>query len=424
MIKKTNRKKVVHCNLNELCTSVVFNPDIVVLVHAPKSCSNIIFNGITNMRQRINLRFNKKLPPAIDNIFVTGISDKEAIFGGEKLLKNSIELLVNEKKPKCLLVVSGCTAGVIGDDVSTICEDLSSKYKIPITHIPGAGFMSVQNKEGLILATEYLYKLVADNTETKDEKLAVLVGLNKYVQTSQQEAELRRLFEYFGFTKILMPPCGMSMDELKQINRASLIAVHALTKEKLLMNQKFGRYLSDYLGVPLIENRLPFSRVELHKYLKKLGIVCNNSCLAEKAIEAEEKRWLEGCSVLKKEMLGISYILSIGHSFRVTDPFQIIRCMDAVGMTLEKIIYLDNLTDKDILEYEKLVVDKNISVTREKEQNYNSSDSNILVITSDYRTIFKRQYCYKRKRIGVGGALNLIEGVHDLITNGGTLKYE
>ena len=126
MIKKTNRKKVVHCNLNELCTSVVFNPDIVVLVHAPMSCSNIIFNGITNMRQRINLRFNKKLPPAIDNIFVTGISDKEAIFGGEKLLKNSIELLVNEKKPKCLLVVSGCTAGVIGDDVSTICEDLSS----------------------------------------------------------------------------------------------------------------------------------------------------------------------------------------------------------------------------------------------------------------------------------------------------------
>ena len=93
-------------------------------------------------------------------------------------------------------------------------------------------------------------------------------------------------------------------------------------------------------------------------------------------------------------------------------------------MILEKIIYLDNLTDKDILEYEKLVVDKNISVTREKEQKYNSSDSNILVITSDYRTIFKRQYCYKRKRIGVGGALNLIEGVHDLITNGGTLKYE
>ena len=424
MIKKTNRKQVIHCNLNELCTSVVFNPDVVVLVHAPMSCSNIIYNGITNMRQRINLRFHKKLPPARDNIFITGIGDKEAIFGGEKLLRNCIEELILEKQLKCLLVVSGCTASVIGDDVSTICDELSRKYSIPIVHIPGAGFMSDQDKEGNILATEYLYKLVADNNEPKNRGLAVIVGMNQYVQTEEQKAELSRLFAYFGFTELLMPPCGMSLEEIKKINNASLLAVHAMTKEKLLHNQQFARGLAEYLDVPLIENRLPFSKDELYSYLRRLGEICNNSSLAEMAIKEEEKRWVIGCSVFAKDMKYTDYILAIGHSVRVTDPFQIIRCMEAVDMHLVKIIYLDTLTDKDIEEYEKLIIKYNLIVPRENECQYRACNANILVLTSDYRPTFKKQYCYKRKRIGVGGALNLIAGVHDLINNGGMLKYE
>ena len=42
MIKKTNRKKVIHCNLSDIYMSVAFNKGIVVVLHAPKSCSHIV----------------------------------------------------------------------------------------------------------------------------------------------------------------------------------------------------------------------------------------------------------------------------------------------------------------------------------------------------------------------------------------------
>ena len=99
MIKKTNRKKVIHCNLNDIYMSVAFNKGIVVVLHAPKSCSHIVYNALLDSRRRIALRYHKKLPALNDNLFVTGISDKETIFGGEKLLKNTLEEIIKEKNP-------------------------------------------------------------------------------------------------------------------------------------------------------------------------------------------------------------------------------------------------------------------------------------------------------------------------------------
>ena len=84
MIKKTNRKKVIHCNLNDIYMSVAFNKGIVVVLHAPKSCSHIVYNALLDSWRRIALRYHKKLPALNDNLFVTGISDKETIFGTEK----------------------------------------------------------------------------------------------------------------------------------------------------------------------------------------------------------------------------------------------------------------------------------------------------------------------------------------------------
>ena len=80
MIKKTNRKKVIHCNLNDIYMSVAFNKGIVVVLHAPKSCSHIVYNALLDSWRRIALRYHKKLPALNDNLFVTGISDKETYF--------------------------------------------------------------------------------------------------------------------------------------------------------------------------------------------------------------------------------------------------------------------------------------------------------------------------------------------------------
>ena len=165
MIKKTKRKKVIHCNLSEVYTSVAFNPDIVVIVHAPKSCSHIIYNAWLNSKRRMLLNYDGQVPDVEDNLFITGMTDKEAIFGGEKLLENCIANVVQYKKPKCIIVASGCAAAVIGDDVQSVCDKAEIKYNLPIIFIPGSGFMSDQTKDGSLLTTSYLYKKFIKNNQ-------------------------------------------------------------------------------------------------------------------------------------------------------------------------------------------------------------------------------------------------------------------
>lgn len=424
MIKKSKRKKVVHCNLSDICTSVLFNPGFVVLVHAPKSCSNIIYNAIVNMQRRIKLHFKKQLPIITDKIFMTGISDKEVVFGGDALLKKSIRRIVLAKQPQCLLVVAGCTAGVIGDDVNGICELESKKYQLPIIAIPGAGFMSEQGKEAHLLVTKYLFQQVQDNTVAKNPQLAVILGLNKYLRTSEQQAEISRLFAYFGFTELLLPPCGMSLEEIKAINKASLVAIHALTKAKASAYEKFGQELANYLQVPLMQQLLPFSIEATYAYLQELGELCQQKQIAEEAIEQEKRRWQNARMFLRNTLSGKRFILAVGYDIKVWNPLGLLSVLAEADMQLVQIVLLNSLTEKEIDAYKQFFTAQKMTVEVVDEADGLHLAENDVVLTSEFSPRFAVQYCYKRRRIGIGGAINLLRGIEKLLQSERSVHFE
>lgn len=414
----------MHCNLSDICTSVLFNPGFIILVHAPLSCSNIIYNATVNMQRRLRLHFKQALPIVTDKIFLTGISDKEAIFGGEDLLKRSIERVLQAKNPECLLVVAGCTAGVIGDDVIGVCESAGKKYNIPIIAVPGAGFMSKQEQEGHLLVTKYLYERVKDNTVTKNPRAAVILGLNKYLQSKIQQEEIARIFAYFGFTELILPPCGMAYNEIKKMNEASLIAVQAVTKAKLAAYQEFAQDLGDYLQIGCLTQNLPFGVEETYAYLHNLGLLCHKEAVAEKAVTAEKARWQEACSKLGKLLIQKRYVLAIDYNLKVSNPFNVIELLCAVGMELSGIVLLSSLTEKEILAYQDFFQKKVLDVPVVLENSTAALPHHDIVITSSFCSKFTKQYCYKRRRIGIGGAIHFLQGVAELVHSGRSVYFE
>ena len=84
MIRNSERKKVIHCNLMSVFLAAAYNPKAAVVFHAPKSCSHIAYNAFWEMRRKIENQKNLKTEHDCSNLFVTGLADKEAIFGGEK----------------------------------------------------------------------------------------------------------------------------------------------------------------------------------------------------------------------------------------------------------------------------------------------------------------------------------------------------
>lgn len=424
MIKKSNRKKVVHCILSDLCTSALFNPGFMVLVHAPMSCSNIIYNAIVNMQRRIKLHFHRDLPVVTDKIFITGISDKEAVFGGESLLKKSIKRVVEAKHPECLLVIAGCTAGVIGDDVQGICATEEEKYNIPILAIAGAGFLSEQENEAHLLLTKYLFNHVKDNTLSKDEQTAVVLGLNRYLQTEKQEQEITRLFAYFGYKKLILPPCGMTFSDIQKINICSLIAVHAITKKKLAAYQNFAQEIAGYLHIPFMQQVLPFSVEDTYLYLQNLGELCHKQKEADKAVETEKLRWQAACSELKKALQGKKYILAVGYDLSVNNPLKLVELLACVGMQLTEIILLASLTDKEASLYEDFFSEVKIAVPVVRECDAIKLPEHDVALASEVCNKFAVQYCYKRRRIGIGGAINFLQGISQLLASERSICFE
>lgn len=90
--------------------AAAYNPKAAVVFHAPKSCSHIAYNAFWEMRRKIENQKNLKTEHDCSNLFVTGLADKEAIFGGEKILKECLLDVVAEQKPEYIIVAAGLAA--------------------------------------------------------------------------------------------------------------------------------------------------------------------------------------------------------------------------------------------------------------------------------------------------------------------------
>ena len=147
MLRQSERKTTMFCNLGTAYYSVSCNPGAAVIMHTPRACSHLAFEGHWMIQRRAYLREPSLVLPEGNHLFVTGITDREAIFGGESILRKCLLDVSELPWVRYMVVVAGCTAGVIGDDVASVCQEVEEETGIPVLLVPGAGFMSRHHVE-------------------------------------------------------------------------------------------------------------------------------------------------------------------------------------------------------------------------------------------------------------------------------------
>lgn len=197
MIRNSERKKVVHCNLMSVFLAAAYNPKAAVVFHAPKSCSHIAYNAFWEMRRKIENPKKLNAEHDCSNLFVTGLADKEAIFGGEKILKECLLDVVAEQKPEYIIVTAGCAAGVIGDDVAAICQEVEQTTEVPVLYVEGSGFMNQKAVDGVLSVTKAICQRFVDPLlkNTKDPASIAVVGMHSIFSPSKESQEINRLLE-------------------------------------------------------------------------------------------------------------------------------------------------------------------------------------------------------------------------------------
>lgn len=108
----------------------------------------------------------------------TNMLEREVVFGGTDKLRTTIQGAIEIIDADAYFVLTGCTAGIIGDDIESVTGEFSEKG-YPVYPIDTPGFAGDSNLGYEIIWNTLIDKVIEDNVE-KDEKLVNIFGIVPY----------------------------------------------------------------------------------------------------------------------------------------------------------------------------------------------------------------------------------------------------
>lgn len=108
----------------------------------------------------------------------TNMLEREVVFGGTDKLRTTIQGAIEIIDVDAYFVLTGCTAGIIGDDIESVTGEFSEKG-YPVYPIDTPGFAGDSNLGYEIIWNTLIDKVIEDNVE-KDEKLVNIFGIVPY----------------------------------------------------------------------------------------------------------------------------------------------------------------------------------------------------------------------------------------------------
>lgn len=149
---------------------VVLNPitDALHLIHGPIGCASYTWDI------RGSLSSDSEI---YRNSFSTDMKEKDVIFGGEQKLKNALKELIDKFRPKAVFVFSTCIAGIIGDDLESICKTAEQEFGIPVIPVQSPGFGGTK-VSGYLAACEAIFKLICKGDAYRSERETIPYSVN------------------------------------------------------------------------------------------------------------------------------------------------------------------------------------------------------------------------------------------------------
>jgi nitrogenase molybdenum-iron protein alpha/beta subunit len=245
--------------------------DTVTVVHGPKGCTHHNFSllhatGFEN--DRISL----------PDLISTGISETDIIFGGERALERTLEM-VAERDVGGIFVLSTCIIDTIGDDVAAVCR---RHYNVPVIPVPTAGFLGGTFQNGVNNALN----AIADTVEPciPDHGANIIGEKNLEYEVDENYAEVTRLLSALGIAVNLRFLRDCSLSDITRLGAAQL---NILRDDDLL---SVGNHLQQRFGTPFISS-YPVGLDGTIDFLETVaggfGVISSRAVIEEKVLQEE-----------------------------------------------------------------------------------------------------------------------------------------
>ncbi len=161
--------------------------------------------------------------------FVSGVSipstnmlEREVVFGGVKKLKTTIQGAIDIIDADAYFVLTGCTAGIIGDDIVSVTEEFKSKG-YPVYPIETPGFAGDSNL-GYEMVWNTFIDSIIEKDVSKNDKLVNLFGIVPYHDPfwSGNLEEIARILTKLGLTVNTFFTGNQGIEAVKKCSGAAL----------------------------------------------------------------------------------------------------------------------------------------------------------------------------------------------------------
>ncbi len=270
-----------------------------VVVHSPMGC----FANTPQIHEQIkNSAAGRGVEPFKAQIICSNISEKETIYGGLKKLEEAISLAVERFSPTAIFVQSSCAAGIVGDDIESLADEMAERLGIPIVPVFCEGFKSKIWSSGFDAAYHGLLRKVVRKPEKKQEDLV-------------------NIFNFLGsdsFTPILAK-LGLRPNYLVPLADIDTIARMGEAACSTQICETLGTYVVDVLekefGVPKINAPAPYGMDWTDRWYREVARVTGRSGMVEDLIEEEHARIRPELEELRAELSGKRVYIYAGDSY-------------------------------------------------------------------------------------------------------------
>lgn len=265
--------------------SVLAIPHGIPIVHAGPGCSSTVF-GFTSY----GAGFQGEGYAGGSAVPSTNTTEQDVVFGGEKKLTALVESTMKIMRGDLFVILSGCTSGIIGDDVIKIAKEFASQGH-PIVGVETSGFKGSNYIGHELVVSEIIRQFVAPAIPKVRPRLvnvfSVIPFQNAYWRADLEE--VKRLLEALGLeVNILFGTGSAGASEWEDIPNAAFNLVLSpwvgLGAAKLLKET----FDTPYLHYPIF----PVGAQATSRFLRAVGEFADIPTEdVERLIESEERRY-------------------------------------------------------------------------------------------------------------------------------------
>lgn len=216
----------------------------------------------------------------------TNMLEREVVFGGEEKLANEIEGALEIYDADAFFVLSGCTSGIINDDIAGVVKTFRDRGD-PVYAVEAAGFLGESYRGYEIAMDALLRDIVGPAPAEKDGGTVNLFGITPYHDPYWEGnlEELVRLLNRLGLRVNTWFSHEQGIGDIRESSRASLnIIVHPW-----LLKDFAGEFEARF-GVPHLRfEGAPLGATDTGEFIRAVAERTGRAELGEKVIGDEER---------------------------------------------------------------------------------------------------------------------------------------